>query len=93
MALRALGTARRPVCAIHFTLAVANDLAALGIATLRYQFPLVDKQAKRPYSPALSQATVRAAVSAARQLAPTVTSGGKSFGRRMISQTSASRSS
>ena len=48
-----------------FMVAVADGLAALGIATLRYQFPFAERQTKRPDVPALCHATVRAAVAAA----------------------------
>jgi predicted alpha/beta-hydrolase family hydrolase len=74
-----------------FMVAVADDLASLGIATLRYQFPFVEKRAKRPDPPELAYATVRAAVSAARELAPALPliAGGKSFGGRMTSQAQA----
>jgi hypothetical protein len=36
------------------------DLAARGIATLRYQFPYMEKRGKRPDTPAVCHATVRA---------------------------------
>ena len=74
-----------------FMAAVADDLAALGIATLRYQFPFVEKRAGRPDIPAVAQATVRAAVARARELAADLPliAGGKSFGGRMTSQAQA----
>jgi hypothetical protein len=74
-----------------FMVAVADELAPLGIATLRYQFHFVERRAKRPDSAELSHATVRAAVAAARQLAPALPliAGGKSFGGRMTSQAQA----
>jgi predicted alpha/beta-hydrolase family hydrolase len=74
-----------------FMVDLANDLAALRIATLRYQFPYMEKHGKRPDSPALCHATVRAAVAAARKLVPTLPliAGGKSFGGRMTSQAQA----
>jgi hypothetical protein len=74
-----------------FMAAAADDLAALGIATLRYQFPFAERQAKRPDSPQIAHVTVRAAVSAARQHAPglPLIAGGKSFGARMTSQAQA----
>ncbi|MDB6098815.1 MAG: uncharacterized protein QOK23_2065 [Gammaproteobacteria bacterium] len=67
---------------------LANDLAARRIATLRYQFPYMEKLGRRPDPPALCHATVRAAVQGARQLLPSVAlfAGGKSFGGRMTSQ-------
>jgi predicted alpha/beta-hydrolase family hydrolase len=74
-----------------FMAAVADDLATLGIATLRYQFPFVERRAKRPDPAELSHATVRAAVAAARKLVPgmPLIAGGKSFGGRMTSQAQA----
>lgn len=74
-----------------FMAAVADDLAALGIATLRYQFPYAERRGRRPDPPALCHATVRAAVASAHQLEPTLPlfAGGKSFGGRMTSQAQA----
>ena len=70
---------------------IADALAARRIATLRYQFPFMEKGTRRPDSPKLAQATVRAAVAQAAQLLPGVTliAGGKSFGGRMTSQAQA----
>ncbi len=53
-----------------FMTAVATELARRGIATLRYQFPYMERGAKRPDPPQLAQATVRAAVRAASALLP-----------------------
>ena len=41
---------------------VARGLCDRGIATLRYQFPYMEKGSKRPDAPPLAHATVRAAV-------------------------------
>jgi len=70
---------------------VAHGLASRGIATLRYQFPYMERGSKRPDPPPLAQATVRAAVSAAQRLLPDIAliAGGKSFGGRMASQAQA----
>jgi hypothetical protein len=70
---------------------LARDLTALGFATLRYQFPYMERGEKRPDLPPLCHATVRAAVAAARELAPglRLIAGGRSFGGRMTSQTQA----
>src|SRR5215470_8810462 len=74
-----------------FMAAVAAGLAERGIATLRYQFPYMERGGKRPDPPHLAHATVRAAVSAARHALPKLglVAGGKSFGGRMTSQTQA----
>jgi len=70
---------------------LANELAKRGIATLRYQFPYMEQGSKRPDTPKLAQATVRAAVAEASRLAPdrALFAGGKSFGGRMTSQAQA----
>src|SRR5215475_15270081 len=51
-----------------FMAAVAAELARRGIATLRYQFPYMERHARRPDPPQLAQATVRAAVTTALDL-------------------------
>lgn len=70
---------------------IANGLADLGIATLRYQFPYMERGSKRPDPPPLCHATVRAAVSVAADLASDLPliAGGRSFGGRMTSQAQA----
>jgi predicted alpha/beta-hydrolase family hydrolase len=70
---------------------LANELAERGIATLRYQFPYMEQGSKRPDTPKLAQATVRAAVAEASRLVPDLAlfAGGKSFGGRMTSQAQA----
>jgi len=75
-----------------FMAAVAEGLAARGIAALRYQFPYMERGSKRPDTPAMAHATVRAAVDAATRLKPKLPliAGGKSFGGRMTSQAQAS---
>jgi len=75
-----------------FMTAVAAELSRLGISSLRYQFPYMERGAKRPDPPALCHATVRAAVQAAHGLEPAtpLVAGGKSFGARMTSQAQAS---
>jgi uncharacterized protein len=71
--------------------AIAEGLAARGIATLRYNFLYMERGSKRPDAPALAHAVVRAAVAEARALAPELPlfAGGKSFGGRMTSQAQA----
>src|SRR6266849_11222175 len=74
-----------------FMAAIAGGLGERGVATLRYQFPYMEKGSKRPDSPAIAQAAVRAAVAeAGRRCAGLwLIAGGKSFGGRMTSQAQA----
>jgi uncharacterized protein len=71
--------------------AIVAGLAERGIATLRYQFPYMEKGGKRPDPPALAHATVRAAVAEAAKACAglLLIAGGKSFGGRMTSQAQA----
>jgi hypothetical protein len=74
-----------------FMEAVAKGLASRGIATLRYEFPYMERGSKRPDSPAIAKARVREAVEEATRRAPGLPlfAGGKSFGGRMTSQAQA----
>ena len=65
----------------------ATKLADHLIGTLRYQFPYMEKETKRPDSAAVLTATVRAAVAVAKDRARGVPlfAGGKSMGGRMTS--------
>ena len=74
-----------------FLAAVAAELAGRGIATLRYQFPYMERGSRRPDPPPRAHATVRAAVAEAARLTPGLPlfAGGKSFGGRMTSQAQA----
>lgn len=71
--------------------AIAEGLKERGVATLRFQFPYMERGSKRVDSPRVAHAAVRAAVSEARRRAGTLPlfAGGKSFGGRMTSQTQA----
>lgn len=70
---------------------LADALAAAGVATLRYQFPYMERGSKRVDSPAVAHAAVRAAVAEARRRLPALPliAGGRSFGGRMTSQAQA----
>ena len=74
-----------------FMRATARELGGLGVATLRYQFPYMERRARRPDPPALCHATVRAAVEEAARRAPQLPlfAGGRSFGGRMTSEAQA----
>jgi predicted alpha/beta-hydrolase family hydrolase len=74
-----------------FMAAVAAGLAEHRIASLRYQFPYMERGGKRPDPPQVAHATVRAAVAEARRQLPELPliAGGKSFGGRMTSQAQA----
>ena len=74
-----------------FMAAIATGLAERGVATLRYQFPYMERGGKRPDPPKLAHATVRAAATEALRLLPgmPLIAGGKSFGGRMTSQAQA----
>ena len=70
-----------------FLESIAQRLAERSVATLRYQFPYIERRARRPDPPAVAAATVRAAVIEAARVAPglPLVAGGKSFGGRMTS--------
>lgn len=69
----------------------AAGLAQRGIATLRYQFPYMEKGSRRVDPPKVAHMAVRAAVAEAVRLAPDLPlfAGGRSFGGRMTSQAQA----
>lgn len=71
--------------------ATANGLAERRVATLRYQFPYMERGSKRPDTPAVAHQAVRAAVAEANRRAPRLPlfAGGRSFGARMTSQAEA----
>lgn len=65
----------------------AQALAAVHVASLRYEFPYMEAKKHRVDSPAVCAARVREAVAEAARLAPGLPlyAGGKSFGGRMTS--------
>jgi predicted alpha/beta-hydrolase family hydrolase len=70
---------------------LALELAAVGIATLRYQFPYMEQRRRVPDPPEVLTSVVRAAVLTANEVSPDlpVFAGGKSMGGRMTSQAAA----
>src|SRR5712664_362128 len=70
---------------------LAGELADVGVATLRYQFPYMEERRRAPDPPTVLMATVVAAVRAAAEAAPglPLLAGGKSMGGRMTSQAAA----
>jgi predicted alpha/beta-hydrolase family hydrolase len=71
--------------------ATADGLSDLGVTTLRYQFPYVERGGKRVDPPPVAHAAVRAAVAEAHRRAGELPlfAGGRSFGGRMTSQAQA----
>jgi hypothetical protein len=74
-----------------FMEAIAKGLAQRGVATLRYEFPYMERGSKRPDTPMVAKARVREAIAEAARHAPGLPlfAGGKSFGGRMTSQAQA----
>jgi uncharacterized protein len=66
---------------------LSQRLAKLGIATMRYQFPYMEKRVKRPDSEGVLIATIQAALTAADKYSDglPIFAGGKSMGGRMTS--------
>jgi predicted alpha/beta-hydrolase family hydrolase len=74
-----------------FLSGLSAALATRGIASLRYQFPYMERNSRRPDAPAVCHATIRAATAWAGEFEPALPllAGGKSFGGRMTSQAQA----
>jgi predicted alpha/beta-hydrolase family hydrolase len=75
----------------RFLAAVADDLAAVGIATLRFNFPYTEMGRRAPDPQPVLEAYVRSVCADARRLAPDLPlfAGGKSLGGRMTSNAAA----
>ena len=71
----------------RFLAAVAEDLAARGVATLRFNFPYTEMRKRAPDPQPVLEACVRSVCADARRLAPDLPlfAGGKSMGGRMTS--------
>ncbi len=70
-----------------FMESLATELAAVRVATLRFQFPYLEQNRKIPDRPPVLTATILAAVQTAAKAAPDLPlfAGGKSLGGRMTS--------
>jgi predicted alpha/beta-hydrolase family hydrolase len=74
-----------------FMAGLAHSLAAHGVATLRFNFPWIERGSRRVDAPPVAHATIAAALAETRRRAPGLPchAGGKSFGGRMTSQAQA----
>ena len=74
-----------------FMAQISEGLAGRGIASLRFNFPFMEQGSKRPDSPTVAHAAIRAAVAEAARHMPDVPlfAGGKSYGGRMSTQAQA----
>jgi predicted alpha/beta-hydrolase family hydrolase len=71
-----------------FMVELASALAAMGIGTLRFNFPFKENKKARPDTPAVAHQTIAAAIAHAHASYPKLPlfAAGKSFGGRMTSQ-------
>lgn len=71
-----------------FMIALSTQLAAAGIATVRFNFPFTEHKKGRADTPAVAHQTIEAAINKAQELFPSLPlfAAGKSFGGRMSSQ-------
>ncbi|CAN5608085.1 alpha/beta hydrolase [soil metagenome] len=71
-----------------FMVQLANALAEKGIATLRFNFPFMEKKKGPADKPPVAHKTIEAAIAKAQELFPSLPLfvSGKSFGGRMSSQ-------
>jgi predicted alpha/beta-hydrolase family hydrolase len=71
-----------------FMTALSDELAQLGIGTLRFNFPFTEQKKKRPDFPAVAHKTIEAAINKTHELfsGTPLFVAGKSFGGRMSSQ-------
>ena len=70
-----------------FMLRLSTALSGLGVGTLRFNFPYMEKGGRRPDPPAIAEKAVNQALAAAHERYPDLPllAGGKSFGGRMTS--------
>ena len=72
----------------EFMVTISKSLAEKDIATLRFNFPFMENQKRRPDSPTVAHKTIEVAIKKAHEFFPSlpVFASGKSFGGRMSSQ-------
>jgi len=72
----------------EFMSKLAQSLAEVGLATMRFNFPYMENKKGRPDVPAVAYQTIDAAIKKAKKLFPNLPLfvSGKSFGGRMTSQ-------
>jgi predicted alpha/beta-hydrolase family hydrolase len=75
----------------HFMQSMADELARVGVATLRFNFPYTEQGRSSPDPQPILEAYVRAACAEAHAMAPDLPlfAGGKSMGGRMTSNAAA----
>jgi uncharacterized protein len=75
----------------RFLETLTADLADAGVASLRYQFPYMERGRRVPDAPRVMMSTVAEAARRAAEIAPELPlfAGGKSMGARMTSQAAA----
>lgn len=71
-----------------FMVSLADELANLGVGTIRFNFPFTEQKKKRPDKPQVAHQTIAAIIEFAKQQFPDALLyvSGKSFGGRMSSQ-------
>lgn len=72
----------------EFMVSISKSLAEKKIAVLRFNFPFMENQKRRPDTPAIAHKTIEAAIKKAHEIFPSLPLfvSGKSFGGRMSSQ-------
>ncbi|MCR6641689.1 MAG: alpha/beta hydrolase [Sporocytophaga sp.] len=72
----------------EFMVSISKSLAEENVAVLRFNFPFMENQKRRPDSPAVAHKTIEVAIKKAHELFPSLPLfvSGKSFGGRMSSQ-------
>ena len=72
----------------EFMVSISKSLAEKNFAVLRFNFPFMENQKRRPDTPAVAHKTIEGAIKKAHELFPSLPLfvSGKSFGGRMSSQ-------